>query len=105
MRSLVRRLGAVGQMAFTNYITQSVLCSFLFTGYGLCLYGRLQRYQLYYVVAAIWLLQLIVSPIWHQHFRFGPLEWGWRPLTYWKRPPFRNDVPVPLASGSLSVPV
>ncbi|HET8548605.1 MAG TPA: DUF418 domain-containing protein [Bryobacteraceae bacterium] len=86
---LTSRLGAIGQMAFSNYILQSILCAFFFTGYGLAMYGRLQRYQLYYVVAAIWILQMIVSPIWLRHFRFGPLEWAWRSLTYWNRQPMR----------------
>lgn len=86
---LLSRLGAIGQMAFSNYILQSVICAFVFTGYGFGLYGRLQRYELYYVVAAIWVLQLIVSPVWLRYFRFGPLEWAWRSLTYWKRQPLR----------------
>jgi uncharacterized protein len=86
---LTERLGAIGQMAFSNYIFQSVVTAFIFTGYGFGLYGRLQRYELYYVVAAIWVVQLIVSPIWLRHYRFGPLEWGWRSLTYWKKQPMR----------------
>lgn len=91
LRSLTSRLAAVGQMAFTCYVTQSILCTFIFTGSGLALYGKLERYELYYVVAGIWLFLLIVSPIWLKHFRFGPLEWGWRSLTYWKRQPFRRE--------------
>lgn len=88
-KGLMHSLGAVGQMALTNYVMQSVIAAFIFTGYGLRLYGRLQRYQLYYVVAGIWLVQMIASPIWLRHFRFGPLEWCWRSLTYWRRQPFR----------------
>jgi uncharacterized protein len=95
---LMGRLGAVGQMAFSNYILHSVLCAFFFTGYGLAMYGRLERYQLYYVVAAIWVLQMIVSPIWLRHFRFGPLEWAWRSLTYWQRQPMRPGAPNPATS-------
>ena len=87
---LMRGFGAIGQMAFSNYIFHSVVCAFLFTGYGFALYGRLQRYELYYVVAAIWVFQMIVSPIWLRHFQFGPLEWLWRSLTYWKRQPMRR---------------
>jgi uncharacterized protein len=87
---LMRALGAVGQTAFSNYILHSVITAFLFTGYGFGLYGRLQRYQLYYVVAAIWVVNLIVSPLWLRYFRFGPLEWCWRSLTYWKRQPMRR---------------
>ena len=86
---LISRLGAVGQMAFSNYILTSVLCALIFTGYGLKLYGELERYQLYYIVAGISLLQLGVSPIWLRYYRFGPLEWCWRALTYWHRPPMR----------------
>jgi uncharacterized protein len=87
LRWLTSRLAAIGQTALSNYILQSVVCSFLFTGYGFGLYGRLERYQLYYVVAGCWAFSLAASPIWLRHYRFGPLEWCWRSLTYWKRPP------------------
>lgn len=90
---LMARLGAVGQMAFSNYVMHSVICTIVFTGFGFKLYGSLERYQLYYVVAGIWILQLIVSPIWLKHFRFGPLEWVWRSLTYWQRQPMRLGQP------------
>lgn len=79
-----RTLAAVGRMALTNYLAQSTICLFVFTGAGLALYGQLQRVELYYVVAAIWLGQLIWSPLWLAHFRFGPMEWLWRRLTYGK---------------------
>lgn len=87
---LTRSLGAVGQLAFSNYVTHSVVCAFFFTGYGLRMYGRLERHQLYYVVGAIWVVQMIVSPIWLRHFHFGPAEWAWRSLTYWKKQPMRK---------------
>jgi uncharacterized protein len=83
------RLAAVGRMAFSNYILTSVICSILFNGYGFGLFGKLQRYQLYGVVLFVWSVILVVSPIWLRHFRFGPLEWLWRSLTYWKKQPFR----------------
>lgn len=89
LRWLTSRLAAVGRMALSNYLFHSIVCAFLFTGYGFALYGRLERHQLYYVVAAIWIFQLVVSPIWLRHFRFGPFEWLWRSLTYWRRQPFR----------------
>jgi uncharacterized protein len=87
---LLNRLAAVGQMALTNYLTHSVVCSTIFCGYGFAMYGRLERYQLYYVVAGIWIFQMIVSPIWLRHFHFGPAEWAWRSLTYWKKQPMRR---------------
>jgi uncharacterized protein len=79
---LKRRLAAVGRMALSNYVMHTVICLFVFSGIGLGLYGRLQRHELYVVVVAICLFQLIVSPIWLRHYRFGPLEWLWRFLAY-----------------------
>ena len=90
LSAAMRNLGAVGQMALTNYLTQSLICMLLFTGAGLALYGQLERHELYYVVAAIWIVQLIWSPLWLRRFRFGPAEWLWRSLTYWQRQPMRS---------------
>jgi uncharacterized protein len=87
---LQRSLAAVGQMAFTNYIMHSVICNFIFLGYGFGMYGKLQRHEMYYIVFSIWIFQLIVSPIWLKYFRFGPLEWVWRSLTYWERQPMKR---------------
>jgi uncharacterized protein len=81
----------VGQMAFTNYLMQSLICGFLFVGVGLGWYGHLQIYELYYVVLAVWALEILWSHIWLRYFRFGPLEWLWRSLTYWKRQPMKRD--------------
>jgi uncharacterized protein len=92
LASVMRRFGAAGQMALTNYLSQSVICMFVFTGAGLALYGHLERHELYYVVVPIWIVQLIWSPWWLRRFRFGPAEWLWRSLTYWQRQPMRNEV-------------
>jgi len=81
----------VGQMAFTNYLAQSFICGLLFFGIGFGLLGKLQRYEIYYVVGAIWILQIIWSNIWLRYYKFGPLEWLWRSLTYWKKQPFRKE--------------
>ena len=89
LRWLMSRLAAVGQMAFSNYVMHAVIGSTIFTGFGFGLYGKLERYQSYYIVFAIWVVQLIASPIWLRRYRFGPLEWCWRSLTYWKRQPMR----------------
>lgn len=87
---LMRALTAVGQMAFTNYLMQSIICTLIFHGYGLGYYGKLAYHQLYYVVAGVWAFQLILSPIWLRYFQFGPFEWLWRSLTYWKPQPMRR---------------
>lgn len=73
-------LSAVGKMALTNYISQSVICNVIFIGFGL--FGQLRFHEIYYVVFAIWAAQLIVSPLWLKSYRYGPLEWLWRRLTY-----------------------
>ena len=82
----------VGQMAFTNYLSQSIITSIFF--YGFHYYAALERYQLYYVVGSIWIFQIIFSTIWLRYFRLGPLEWLWRSLTYWKKQTLKKDIVV-----------
>jgi uncharacterized protein len=85
---LKRSLAAVGRMALTNYIMHTVVATTIFGIFKQ--YAKWQRFELYYLVAAIWVFQLVMSPIWLRYFRFGPLEWFWRWLTYGKRPGFRK---------------
>ncbi|HCR65373.1 MAG: hypothetical protein CMH90_00475 [Oceanicaulis sp.] len=74
---------AAGRMAFTNYLTQSIVMVFLTVGgIGLGLFGELERIQQAQLVVVIWAVQLIVSVLWLQVFRFGPFEWLWRSLSY-----------------------
>ena len=89
--SITRRIAAVGQTALSNYLFTSIACTAFFWGFRL--YGKLEYYQLYAVVACVWLLNLTLSPIWLRHFQFGPMEWVWRSLTYWKRQPMRRNAP------------
>jgi uncharacterized protein len=89
-RWLTRSLADVGRMALTSYLGASIICSTLFNGYGFGLFGVLDRPQLYLVTLAIWFAQLAFSRIWLRAFRFGPAEWLWRSLTYWKRQPLRR---------------
>ena len=88
--SLRRRLAHVGRMALTNYLMHSVIALVLFTGAGFGLVGTLSRSSLYLVVFAVWILQLVLSDFWLRRFRFGPVEWAWRFLTYGKAPAFRR---------------
>lgn len=87
-RKILNVFAPVGQMAFTNYLAQSIITAIIFLGFGL--YGKLQRYEAYYVVGAIWLFQIIFSNIWMRYFRFGPFEWLWRSLTYWHIQPMKK---------------
>ena len=84
---LQNALAAVGKMALTNYLSHSVICLFIFTGAGLALFGQFERAELYLIVLAIWTFQLVTSPLWLNRFRFGPLEFIWRWMTYGARPP------------------
>ena len=81
-KKLQNRLQATGRMAFTNYIGMSIICTLIFNGHGLGLYGTLDRLQQFLIVVAIWVLILIVSPLVLKKYRFGPLERLWRKLTY-----------------------
>jgi uncharacterized protein len=87
LRLLTTALGAAGRMALTNYLTQSLICVFLFEGWGLGWFMECSRTQLVGVVVSVWILQLALSPVWLARFRFGPAEWLWRSLTYWKLQP------------------
>ncbi|TXD51385.1 MULTISPECIES: DUF418 domain-containing protein [unclassified Polaribacter] len=90
LSQLKKALGAVGKMALTNYVMHSVIAMFVFTGAGFGLFGTFQRHELLYIVFAIWIFQLIASPIWLKHYYFGPLEWLWRNLSYQKRHALRK---------------
>ena len=87
-KKMQRLLAKVGQMALTNYLSHSLICNFIFMGWGLGLAGTLQRIEIYYLVLGIWVFQIITSSLWLTYFRFGPAEWAWRSLTYKKRQPF-----------------
>jgi uncharacterized protein len=82
----------VGQMAFSNYLLQSIICGLLFFGVGFGFFGKLQRYELYYVVAAVWIFEIAFSHLWLRQYRFGPFEWLWRSLTYWKLQPLKKTL-------------
>ncbi|MGC3947894.1 MAG: DUF418 domain-containing protein [Chryseolinea sp.] len=81
----------VGQMALTNYLSQSFIAAIYFYGYGFGMYGQLERYQLYIFVVAVWIFQIIFCNIWMRFFLYGPCEWVWRSLTYWRAQPFKRQ--------------
>jgi uncharacterized protein len=97
---LTTRLAAVGRMALSNYLFDSIVCTALFYGYGFGLFGQINRTGLAAIVLTIWTIQLLVSPIWLKYFRFGPAEWLWRSLTYWRLQPIRQS-----PNGSVAIGV
>ena len=86
---LKKRLAAIGQMALTNYIAQSVICTFIFYGFGLGLFGTFERIEQAAIVILVWIIQLLWSMPWLRKYKFGPLEWAWRSLTYMKKQPMK----------------
>jgi uncharacterized protein len=91
-RSIVgRSLVAAGRTALTNYLGQSVVCGFFFYSYGLGLFGQLTLAQAVLLAVPIFVGQLIFSTVWLRFFQFGPMEWVWRTLTYWRIQPMRRS--------------
>jgi uncharacterized protein len=87
LKTVFRPLAAVGRTAFSNYILTSIICQTVFSWGPWKLFGQLEFYQWYFVVAGVWTFNLVFSSLWLRFFAFGPLEWLWRSLTYWKRQP------------------
>jgi len=84
---LTRGLAAVGRTAFTNYLLQTVVATTVFYGHGLGLFGSVSRVVAFGLVIAFWAVQGVLSVLWLRRFRFGPVEWVWRTLTYGTRQP------------------
>jgi uncharacterized protein len=99
LKGLLRALGAVGRMALSNYLLQTIICTTLFYGHGFGQFGSFTRVEQLYVFLALSAAQLIWSPIWLSMFRFGPFEWLWRTLTYWRWQPIRRVPGAGAASG------
>ncbi len=87
---LGRRFVATGRMAFSNYLLTSLVLMFVFQGWAGGLYGQLHRGGLLLVVLTMWVMMLAWSPVWLARFRYGPLEWLWRCLTYGRLFPIRR---------------
>ena len=87
---LATRIAAVGRMALSNYLGQSILGGLIFYTVGLGLYGKFTGYYLYFFVAGIWAIHITFRNWWLARYRFGPFEWLWRSLTYRYRQPLRR---------------
>jgi uncharacterized protein len=89
-RARLHRFGAVGRTALTNYLLQSIIGTLIFYGYGLALTGWGPA-TLLPLTVVIFAAQLYASSWWVQHYRFGPVEWLWRRLTYKGPLPMRRE--------------
>jgi uncharacterized protein len=83
-------LAAMGRMALTVYLTQSIIFTALFLDYGFDLQRRMGPAAVFGYAAAIYAVQLAICVWWMRRFQFGPLEWVWRTLTYARWHPIRR---------------
>jgi uncharacterized protein len=90
LSGLIDRLAAAGRMALSNYLLESFICTLIFYGHGLGMFGQVSRSGQILIVFAIWAIILTLSPLWLRSFRYGPFEWLWRSLTYWTVLPIRR---------------
>ncbi len=91
VKAALALLAPLGRMALTSYLTQSIVLSAIFYGWGLGLFGRLGETYAAAIGVAIFVAQIALSAAWLRRFRFGPVEWLWRSFTYgekqrWRRP-------------------
>ena len=88
-----RAFEAVGKLALTNYLVQTIICTIFFYGYGMGYFARLTQFKLYFFVAEVIMVQLIFSVIWLRYFNYGPAEWLLRRLSSgkWLTAKFRKS--------------
>ena len=79
-----------GRMSLTNYLAQSVCGVAVFYGVGFGYWGRLGPTGSVVLIGVIFGAQALFSAWWLGRFRYGPVEWGWRCVTYWRRLPIRR---------------
>lgn len=89
-RRLLQGCAAIGRMAFTNYIAQSLIFGWIFFGYGLGQFGRLGAAPVLALGIVVYAAQMAISAWWLRRYRFGPLEWLWRTLMYGTLQPMRR---------------
>jgi len=88
-RKLIHPFAAVGRTALSNYLFQTLVFTTIFYGYGFGLFGKVGPAAGLAMVVPVYVIQVLISNWWVKRFRFGPVEWLWRSLTYGKRQPMR----------------
>ena len=88
-RRVFEYFSRVGRLALTNYLTQSLVLTFLSYGWGLGLALKLNGFEVLGISVGLFAIQIAISDIWLRKFRYGPLEWAWRCITYWKVVPIK----------------
>ena len=96
---LLKGLAAVGRMALSNYLMQSLFSVLFFYGFGLAMFAELERYQLALTALAFGGIQILYSLVWMRFFRYGPMEWLWRSLVRGRLEPMRLPKAPPVAAA------
>lgn len=97
-RPRVQPFAAVGRMALTTYLMQSIICTLLFYSYGLGWFGRIGPALGLIPTFVVFAAQVWFANWWLAHWQFGPVEWVWRSLTYGRRQPMRREQVLPAAA-------
>jgi len=88
VRRICAPLAALGRVPLSAYLTQSIVCTLVFYGYGLGLFGRVEKTWQLALAVTLFGLQLAAAHWWVRRYRFGPAEWVWRSLTYMRKQPW-----------------
>lgn len=105
LKWLTKAVGNVGQMALSNYLLTSLTMQTIYKWGPWHWFNAVDYYKVYIAVACMWTFNMVFSSIWLRIFRFGPMEWVWRSLTYWKKQPMKLHQPEPLVPhGEGAVP-
>jgi uncharacterized membrane protein YeiB len=87
---LLTPLARVGRMALSNYLMHTLIAVIIFDGWAFGQWGTWRFNEFSLLVVCVWGAQLIISPLWLHFFQYGPVEWAWRSLTYWRLQPLRK---------------
>ncbi|MES2775782.1 MAG: DUF418 domain-containing protein [Bacteroidota bacterium] len=90
LRFFTKGFAAVGRIALTNYLLQSIFLSWFFTGAGSGNFGKLNQWQMYFFVLLVMLMQIVLSVFWLRRYQQGPAEWLWRCAIAKKWLPFKT---------------
>jgi uncharacterized protein len=100
LATILAPLAAVGRLALSNYLLQTLIAVLIFDGWAGAQWAKWRMTEIAALVLAVWVFQLILSPIYLRFFRFGPMEWLWRSLTYWRFQPMAAPLTLRAAAAS-----
>jgi len=82
LTGFLKRFQPVGKTALSNYILQSLIGVIIFSGIGFSMYQKMSLLECFITATVCFILQVMLSKLWLKYFKFGPLEWCWRCLSY-----------------------